>query len=152
MQRVRRKLREPRAAGQREAEWDWNQRWTSVGDSDLGCMVVYMPETIYSYQEKNNIQSVEPLIWCGNSNFAAETSYCFPANPVVCGYSSAVIRAELSFFRKLSRKEKGSLPKRASSRDPLSERALKQLRFLLSHVLGMIASPASTGRLVLGNS
>src|SRR5437588_7449720 len=79
-------------------------------------------------------------------------SYCFPANPVVCGYSSAVIRAELSFFRKLSRKEKGSLPKRASSRDPLSERALKQLRFLLSHVLGMIASPASTGRLVLGNS
>src|SRR5437660_12899120 len=80
------------------------------------------------------------------------TCYCFPANPVVCGYSSAVIRAELSFFRKLSRKEKGSLPKRASSRDPLSERALKQLRFLLSHVLGMIASPASTGRLVLGNS
>ena len=54
--------------------------------------------------------------------------------------------AELSFLGKSAKKEKGSLSEHASSRDPLSERALKQLRFLLSHVLRMIASPASIGR------
>src|SRR5882672_544933 len=45
MHRVRRRLREPRAAGPRSAAFVWTKRWTSEGDSILLDMTIicHMP-------------------------------------------------------------------------------------------------------------
>jgi len=53
MQRVRRRLSEPRAAGQRSAAFVWSQRWTSEGDSSLlGTSYYYVTDHTYCQENR----------------------------------------------------------------------------------------------------
>src|SRR5438874_13216360 len=74
MHRLRRKLSEPRTAGQRSADAPCSQRATSEGDSESACFVRHVMLYTCSDQAKSHEQNrKKPASFSAKMHFATET-------------------------------------------------------------------------------